>query len=168
MTGAPSALARALTWLLLALTVILLVMGVAWYGFSAKVHHRFWQDIVDRAHGPMTFRYYLQPAMAALAALPDGIKDARLGHKSFFWTGLWDSSQPTGRLRQGLLSTARVALLGISMDMIYQYRVLDHFYPVEALMMALLLAVIPYFILRWLFEWIARWWFARGHSGSSA
>ena len=100
-------------------------------------------------------------------ALPDSIKDARLGHKSFFWTALWDPSQPSGRLREGLVSTARVALLGISMDMIYQYRVLDHFYPVEALMMAVLLAVIPYFILRWLFERIARWWFARRHSGSS-
>ena len=28
-------------------------------------------------------------------------------------------------------------------------------------MMAILLAVIPYFILRWVFERIARWWFAR-------
>lgn len=165
---APSAFARALTWLVLALTAILLVLGGAWYGFSAEVHHRFWQDIFDRAHGPMTFRYYLQPTMAALAALPDSIKDARLGHKSFFWTALWDPSQPSGRLREGLVSTARVALLGISMDVIYQYRVFDRFYPVEALMMAFLLAVIPYFILRWLFELIARWWFSRGQSGSSA
>ncbi len=164
---APSVFARTLTWLVVALAAILLALGTAWYGFSAEVQQRFWQDIFDRAHGPMTFRYYLQPAMAALAALPDSIKDARLGHKAFFWTALWDPSQPSGRLREGLVSTARVALLGISMDMIYQYRVLDHFYPVEALMMAVLLAVIPYFILRWLFERIARWWFARRHSGSS-
>ena len=52
--------------------------------------------------------------------------------------------------------------------MIYQYRVLDHFYPVEALAMAFLLAVIPYFILRWFFERIARWWFASDRSDLSA
>ena len=99
-----SAFARALTWLAVALALALMVLGIAWYGFSVEVHQRFWQDIADRTHGPMTFRYYLQPAMAALAALPDGIKDARLGHKSFFWTALWDPSQPTGRLRQGMES----------------------------------------------------------------
>jgi hypothetical protein len=164
----PSAFARALTWLVVALTVVLLALGIAWYGWSMEVHQRFWQDIFDRLHGPMTFRYYLQPAMAALAALPDGIKDAKLGHKSFFWTALWDPTQPAGRLRQGLVSTARVVLLGISMDAIYQYRVFDRFYPVEALVMAILLAVIPYFILRWIFERIARWWFARRRPGSPA
>jgi hypothetical protein len=41
-----------------------------------------------------------------------------------------------------------VVLLGLSMDAIYQFRVFDRFYPVEALMMAVLLAVIPYFVLR--------------------
>ena len=34
----------------------------------------------------MTFRFYLQPTMAAIAAVADGIRDVRLGHKSFFWS----------------------------------------------------------------------------------
>ena len=49
-----------------------------------------------------------------------------------------------------------MVLLGISMDVIYQFKVLDRFYPVEALMMAILLAVIPYFIFRWIVERVAR------------
>ena len=77
----------------------------------------------------MTFRFYLQPAMAALAALPDGIRDARLGHKSFFWSAWWDRNASAGRLREGAISTARVVLLGLSMDVIYQFKVLDRFYP---------------------------------------
>ena len=109
----------------------------------------------------MTFRFFLQPTMAAIAALHDGIKDAREGHKSFFWTAWRDSTQHTGRLREGLLSTARIMLLGISMDVIYQFKVLDRFYPVEALVMAILLAVIPYFVFRWIVERAARWWLAR-------
>ena len=43
----------------------------------------------------MTFRFYLQPAMALLAAIPDGIRDARAGHKSFFWSSLWGSNEMT-------------------------------------------------------------------------
>ena len=156
-----SAGSRLMTWLVLSLAGVLLALGISWYGWSAEIHHRFWNDIVDRIHGPMTFWFYLQPIMAAVAALPDGIKDARLGHRSFFWSALWGSSAPQGRLREGLISTARVVLLGLSMDVIYQHKVLDRFYPVEALMMALLLAVIPYFIFRWAVERIVAYWLAR-------
>jgi hypothetical protein len=63
-------------------------------------------------------------------------------------------------LREGVTSVSRVILLGISMDVIYQLKVLDQFYPVEALMMAILLAVIPYFVFRWIVERIASRWLA--------
>jgi hypothetical protein len=96
----------------------------------------------------MTFRFFLQPAMASLAALHDGIKDARLGRSPYFWTILYDGQRRTRRLREGLVSTARIILLGIGMDAIYQYKVFKTFYPDEAVIIALSLAVVPYFILR--------------------
>lgn len=167
MTAAPSALSRIMTWTVVVLTAVLLALGLAWHGFSADVHQRFWQDIADRIHGPMTFRYILQPVMAFVAALPDGINDARHGRSAFFWTDPGNPALKRGRLRQGLESTARVVLLGISMDVIYQMRVSDQFYPVEALLMAILLAVIPYFIFRPIVERVARWWFARAGTNRS-
>lgn len=167
-TSTPSMLSVAMTWLAVILTIVLLALGAAWYGVSLDVHRRFWANIADRVHGPMTFRFYLQPAMALLAAVPDGIRDARAGHKAFFWSALWDSSATTGRLKEGVASIARVILLGISMDVIYQLKVLDRFYPAEAVMMSILLAVIPYFILRWLVEHAARWWCAYHGTGTAA
>lgn len=169
MTAAvePSALARAMTWLVAGLAVVLIAWGIYRYGWSMEIHRRFWADIFDRIHGPMTFRFYLQPVMAAIAALPDGIRDARSGHSSFFWSALWKRDVPTGRLWQGLIATARVVLLGISMDVIYQFKVLDRFYPGEALMMAILLALIPYFIFRWIVEWAAGWWLDDKGSGTA-
>ena len=82
-----------------------------------------------RFGGPMTFRFFLQPTMAAIAALVDGIRDAREGHRSFFWAAWRDPTQRPGRLREGMISTARILLLGISMDIIYQFKVLNAFYP---------------------------------------
>jgi hypothetical protein len=158
----PSTFARAMTWLAVGLCAVLLVLGISWYGWSIEIHRRFWADIFERIHGPMTFRFYLQPAMALLAAIPDGIRDVRLGHRSFFWSAWWDPNLSAGRLREGLISTARVVLLGVSMDVIYQFKALDRFYPAEALMMAILLAVIPYFIFRWIVERVARWRLAHG------
>lgn len=160
-TETPSTLGRAMTWLAVALTIVLLLLGIFWHGFSLEVQQRFWSDIFERVGGPMSFRFFLQPAMAFLAALPDGIADARQGHSSFFWTDRGDPTLRRGRLRQGLTSTARVVLLGISMDVIYQLRELDQFYPAEAVVMAILLAVIPYFVFRWIVERVASRWLAR-------
>jgi hypothetical protein len=162
----PPRFAIAKLWLAVALAILLLAWGLLRYGISVEVHQRFWSHIADRVHGPMPLRFFLQPTMAFVFALIDGIKDARFGHKSFFWTLLWDPKQQRGRLREGLISIANVILFGISLDVIYQFRVFDQFYPVEALMMALLLAVIPYFVFRWIIEHIARWWFARKSAGA--
>ncbi len=140
----------------------LLLAGFAWYGFTWDVHQRIWRDIADRIGGPMSFRFVLQPIMAAIAALHDGIRDAQLGRTSYFWTVLADSRQRDDRVREGIVSTARIVLLGLMIDVIYQYRVLDTFYPGEAALIALLLAVAPYFLLRGPFARIARWWRARG------
>lgn len=166
-TETPSTLGRAMTWLVVVVTVVLLGLGIFWYGFSTEVQQRFWSDIFERAGGPMRFRFVLQPTMALLAALPDGIADARQGHSSFFWSARGDSTLQRGRLRQGLTSTARVVLLGISMDVIYQLRALEQFYPAEAVMMAILLAVIPYFFFRWIVERISLWWFSRKNTDAA-
>jgi hypothetical protein len=168
MPDKPGGSASIMSWLVVGLSVVLLVWGSVWYGWSSEVQHRFWTDIFDRTRGPMTFRFYLQPVMAFIAALHDGIRDARFGHKSFFWTVAFDPTRRGGRLREGVASTARIVLLGLSMDVIYQIRVLHSFYPAEALLMAILLAVVPYFALRWIVEGVSRWWLSRRRTGSEA
>src|SRR5262249_2957777 len=114
--------------------------------------------------GPMTFRFFLQPTMAAIAALHDGVKDAREGHKSFFWRAWRHPSEQNGRLPGGLISPARIMLPGVRMDVVFPFKELDEFYPAEAVVIALLLAVIPYFVFRWIIEGIARWWMHQGRS----
>ena len=47
-----------------------------------------------------------------------------------------------------MISTARVLLLGLVMDTIYQIIVLKTFYPAEAAIVAIVLAFIPYLLLR--------------------
>ena len=154
-----------LAWLVVIIAAVFIVLGIFWHGVSAEVFQRIWQDMVDRPGGPMTFRFILQPVMAAIAALYDGLADARTGRSPYFWTILTSSAKRSGRLREGLLSTARVILLGLGMDAIYQYVVLKTFYPAETVIIALLLAFIPYLILRGPFARLARWWLARKSAG---
>src|SRR5262245_28351399 len=150
-----------------ALIVALIVLGIVWYGVSAEVHSRFWGHIIDRPGGPMTFRFVLQPTVAAIAALHDGIKDARTGRSPYFWALLTSPEERTSRLWEGIISTARILLLGIAMDAIYQFTVLKTFYPGEMAMIAVLLAFIPYLLLRGPAARIARWWLARKSAGAA-
>jgi hypothetical protein len=86
--------------------------------------------------------------MAGIAALHDGMADARLGRTPYMWSLLTRSSRWFGRLEEGGISTARVLLLGLIMDTIYQLIVLKTFYPAEAVIVAIVLAFIPYLLLR--------------------
>jgi len=161
MDEAPSKSAIVLAWLAAVLVVGLIILGIALYGFSAEVHSRFWKDILARPGGPMTFRFILQPIMATIAALHDGIRDARLGRSPYFWTILHSPQKRGARLREGFISTARIILLGLGMDTIYQVEVLKTFYPGEAVLTALLLAFVPYLLLRGPIARLAYHWTAQ-------
>lgn len=167
-TAQVSGFARLLAWLAVAGAILFVVAGLAKYGLSAETHQRFWSDIVDRSRGPMTFRYFLQPTMAALAALWDGIADARAGRPPYFWSLLAGTSGRVVSLNEALVSTARIILLGLGMDMIYQLRVFEKFYPGEAVVFTLLLAFIPYLLLRGPISRVAAWWLSSKKEGTRA
>jgi hypothetical protein len=122
---------------------------------------RGWTNIVSRFGGPMTFRVILQPAMAALLALIAGLRDARENRPPYLWTLLTDSSQRGDLLRHGWKAIGRVFVLAIIMDTIYQLIVLRWLYPLELLIVAILLAVVPYLLLRGPVNRVASWWYRR-------
>ena len=147
--------------LVLVLMVGFVVLGIAMYGLSVPVFERIWQNLLERPSGPMTFRFVLQPIMATITALVDGVKDARTGRDPYFWTILTNPAERGTRLHEGLIATARVTLLGLCMDLIYQFIVFDTFHPAEAVIVAGLLAFVPYLLLRGPITRFARWWLAR-------
>jgi hypothetical protein len=130
------------------LMIAFLLAGALIYGVSAEIRERFWNDLLDRPDGVMRFRFVLQPVMAAIAALRDGVEDAKLGRSPYIWTLVYSQSERGGRLAEGVISTARVLLLGLCMDTVYQLIALNTFYPGEAVVIAIALAFVPYLILR--------------------
>ncbi len=147
--------------LVIVLAIGLTVAGLVFHGITMAAFHRFWHDMFERPDGPMKFRFVLQPGMAALAALRHGITDARTGRTPYFWTIASKRGERIERLREGLEATARIILLGVAMDVIYQIIVLKTFYPVEALVIALLLAFVPYVAIRGPVTRIMRFWLTR-------
>jgi len=109
---------------------------------------RIWQDLGGRVGGPMTFRIFLQPAMATLFAIKAGLADGRAGRPPYFWAILNDPSHRKELLGEGWKATARIFALAIAIDVIYQIIVFRWVYPTETLIVAFLLACVPYLLIR--------------------
>jgi len=161
MTERVSRVKIILVRLVLVLMVAFIIIGVAMHGLSVSVLERIWQNLLDRPSGPMAIRIVLQPIMASFSALIDGIKDARTGRNPYLWTILSNPLKRSSRLHEGLISTARIILLGLGMDLIYQYLVFDTFHPAEAVIIAGVLCFLPYLLLRGPITRIARRWLDR-------
>jgi hypothetical protein len=104
----------------------------------------------------MSFRLFLQPAMALIFAIRDGLKDARESRPAYFYSLFTDQVNRRNRLREGFKAVSRVFTLAIVMDLIYQLIVLRWFYPMQALIVAFVLAFLPYILLRGPVNRIAR------------
>ncbi len=143
---------------IIALILALIVAGIVWHGVSIPTFRRIWHDLVARPDAPMRFRFILQPVMVAILAIRHGLNDARTGRSPYFWTMLGNPRERAQRLNEGLNATARIILLGLVMDAIYQLIVLKQFYPAEAVIVALLFAFIPYVIIRGPAARVARRW----------
>jgi hypothetical protein len=99
--------------------------------------------------------------MAAVMAAIDGLRDARSGTPPYFWSLITGTNQRVDRIYDGVIATSRVILLGLGMDVVYQLVEFKTFYPGEAAIVAVLLAFIPYMLLRGPFARLARIWLAR-------
>jgi hypothetical protein len=122
---------------------------------------RFWGDLVGRLHGPLTFRLFLQPVMAILYAVRDGVEDAREGRPAYFWAIFTNPSERGRLLHEGWKAVTRVILLGVVMEVLYQLIVFRWVYPMELVIVVLLLAFIPYLLIRGPVNRIARIWIPR-------
>jgi hypothetical protein len=143
--------------LALAIGIALTVSDVLWRGVILRDLQRIWHNLIDRPSGPVSFRFILQRSMAAIAAIHDGRKDTRGDRSPFLSVLTQDRQETVRRLREGLTATARIILLGLAMDTIYQAFVFDTFYPFEALIIALILALAPYLLIRGLVTPIVYW-----------
>lgn len=108
----------------------------------------FGMDFIQRFDGPLHFRLFVQPLMAILFAVRDGRRDAREGRSAFLWSFLTDSTQRRFLLESGWKGISKVFVLALALDVAYQLIEWHALKPLQALLTAAILAVVPYTILR--------------------
>jgi hypothetical protein len=119
-----------------------------------------WQEITSRPDGPLAMRFYLQPLMATLLAARDGVKDAREGNSAYLWAVVYNPAHRRELLRNGWRSIGKVFVIALVLDVVYQVLVLRELRPLQGLIVAVALAIIPYALLRGPINRLAR--LARG------
>ncbi len=113
-----------------------------------EIIHRFFENLFGRLDGPLHFRFILQPTMAVLFAVMSGIKDAKTGKEAFLWKFVCNREYRWDMIKDGWKHVGKLFTLAVVLDLIYQWKVCDRFYPVETLTVACALAIVPYFLLR--------------------
>ena len=117
---------------------------------------RFADQMIARVSGPMKFRFFLQPTMAAIFAIRSGLADARAGKPAYLWGLVSNPAERGQMLKDGWTGIRNVFILALVLDVIYQIAVLRFVYIGEALAVAFVLALVPYVTLRGLITRLAR------------
>ena len=109
---------------------------------------RVGSHLIARVSGPMKFRFVPQPLMASFFAIRSGLADAEAGKPPYFWALLWNPGQRADMLKNGWKSVGKVFILAVLLDVVYQIIVLRFVYPGGTVIVAFLLAIVPYLLIR--------------------
>jgi hypothetical protein len=105
-------------------------------------------QLIARVSGPMKFRLVLQPLMASIFAIRAGLADAKAGRPPWFWELVSNPPERKDMIKEAWRRIGKVFVLAVVLDVVYQLIVLHFVYPGEALIVAFILAIVPYVILR--------------------
>ena len=115
-----------------------------------------WELLIGRTQGPLKMRLILQPSVAVLLALRAGIQDARAGRPPYFWAMLSDPALRRELIRSGWKDVSKVFVLATLLDCVYQWLVTHAIHPLQAIRIAIVLAIVPYLVVRGPVSRIAR------------
>ena len=72
---------------------------------------RIIENLFGRLDGPLHFRFILQPLMAALFAIIDGLKDAKAVKPAYFWAMITNSEHRKELIKDGWKHVGKIFIL---------------------------------------------------------
>jgi hypothetical protein len=105
-------------------------------------------QLIDRLRGPLNFRLVVMPIVVTVLALRAGWKDAREGRPAFLGAFIREPVERRRLFRSALKDIGKIFIVAIVLDTVYQVMVFRMVYPVQVLIVAVVCAVVPYFLVR--------------------
>jgi hypothetical protein len=113
-----------------------------------EIFTRAWDNLLARDSGPLHLRLILQPLVATILAIRAGWADAWAGRPIFFWTLVREPAKARTLLRNLWAFVGKVFLVAVALDVVYQLLVFQWVYPLETLIVATALALVPCMVVR--------------------
>lgn len=111
-------------------------------------HYSLVDGLLARVEGPMSLRLIMQPLVALIFSIRDGVKDAEQGSPPFFWAIFTDPDHRKELVANGWKSIGKVFIIAVVLDLVFQYSVFSALRPIGALLAGSILALLPYIVLR--------------------
>ncbi len=106
------------------------------------------EQLIARFDGPLHFRLVIMPTVVTILALRAHLRDVREGEPIFFGAFVRSPTERRRLLRSGLEDLGRVFIIACVLDTAYQLLALKAFYPGQMLIVAVVCAIVPYFLVR--------------------
>ena len=105
-------------------------------------------ELLGRASGPMHLRLIMQPLMATFFAIRAGLRDGRAGEPPFLWAYITHPDARHRLMKSAWKDIGKVFVIAILLDTVYQIIALHQFRIVQTLLVAFVLAILPYVLVR--------------------
>ncbi len=109
---------------------------------------QIWDGLAARITGPMSFRFTVQPLVAIVLGIRDGIKDAKVGNPPFFLDLVFSPRDRKRNIIDASKSIGITIIIGIVIDAIVQYLLFKQVRLVPAILVGTLVIAVPYSLAR--------------------
>ena len=106
------------------------------------------EQLFARSSGPLNFRLVVMPTVVTILAVRAHLRDVREGKPIFLGAFLTSPAERRRLFRSGLKDFGRIFAIACVLDTAYQVLALGAFYPGQMLIVAVLCALVPYFLVR--------------------
>jgi len=106
------------------------------------------ERLLGRASGPLNFRLLMMPIVVTVLAVRAHLRDVREGKPIFFGAFVTSPTERRRLFRSGLKDFGKVFIVACVLDATYQFLVFRSFFPIEMLIVAVVCAIVPYFLIR--------------------
>jgi hypothetical protein len=109
---------------------------------------RHLEMLIGRWSGPLWLRFLVQPTVSVLLAVRAGVRDARHWQPPFLWEFIRDPARRGLLAREAWRDLGRLLVLAASIDVIYQIVEYRWVYPLQSVIVAVVLGIVPYVLVR--------------------
>lgn len=114
------------------------------YPFSGD----FWTDMGLRLTGPAAFRFVIQPILAVLFGVRDGVRDANVGEPPFIYDIVMVPADRKRQAARGWAGIGKAIIFATVLDAVVQYPILGRVYPGAAIIVGVGMMALPYALAR--------------------